>query len=299
MTRTAYIARPIDHATPNHNMRLIQHTVEQIKQIASKTTAAPILYDPAAAFTVNRETTPDGTITQINHTALRHADQVIALWAPDTPSYGVPNEIGLAVAAGTPVDLITPAPNTGWASHQPGVTHHRIWNNHDDNHEMIWDILNRHPQKNHQQPYRGLNFKNADQHRPAAPELPTRGHHDDAGLDLYVSERTEVPPGEFRDIPTNLAVELPVGTWGYLTGRSSTLRKRQLLVNPGVIDAGYRGELFSGVWNLGDNPATVETGDRIAQLILLPNLTKDYRPDYVDQFDTTTTRGHNGFGSTG
>src|SRR5699024_4900933 len=60
-------------------------------------------------------------------------------------------------------------------------------------------------------------------------ELPTRAYHDDAGLDLYVSQPTQVPPGEFVDVPTNTAIQLPEGTWGLLQGRSSFFLRRVLL----------------------------------------------------------------------
>ena len=129
--------------------------------------------------------------------------------------------------------------------------------------------------------------------------IPTRANHDDAGLDLYVSANVTIEPHSFVDVPTNTAVHLPAGTWGYLTGRSSTLRKKGLLVNPGVIDAGYTGELYSGVWNLSDMPVHLESGDRIAQLVILPNLTQTLSPVKVEEFSSAGTRGERGFGSSG
>lgn len=129
--------------------------------------------------------------------------------------------------------------------------------------------------------------------------IPTRANHDDAGLDLYVSANVTIQPHSFVDVPTNTAVSLPAGTWGYLTGRSSTLRKKGLLVNPGVIDAGYTGELFSGVWNLSDQTVTLAPGDRIAQLVVLPNLTQTLEPARVEEFGSAGTRGERGFGSSG
>lgn len=128
--------------------------------------------------------------------------------------------------------------------------------------------------------------------------LPTRGHANDAGLDLYVSEDVVVPAGQFVDIPTDVAGALPEGFWGLLTGRSSTLRKHGLLVHMGVIDQGYRGELFAGVMNLTDKPVAIHRGDRIAQLILVPMSSRPYVPLGVDQLPEGD-RGTNGFGSTG
>lgn len=128
--------------------------------------------------------------------------------------------------------------------------------------------------------------------------MPTRAHADDAGLDLYVSESRTIGPGEFVDLPTAIAVQLPPGTWGLLTGRSSTLRKRGLLVNQGIIDPGYRGELFAGVWNLGAQPVTVEPGERLAQLIVMPNITEATRVVSAELLDEHE-RGIRGFGSSG
>lgn len=132
------------------------------------------------------------------------------------------------------------------------------------------------------------------------PRIPTRAYPDDAGYDLYVSETTTIPPGAFVDIPTGVAVQLPEWAWGMLTGRSSTLRKRGLLVNTGIIDAGYRGELYAGAFNLTQQEVVVEAGDRIAQLIILENSTAvTEMPLIPDEQLDPHDRGTNGFGSSG
>lgn len=128
--------------------------------------------------------------------------------------------------------------------------------------------------------------------------LPTRGHTNDAGLDLYVSEDVVIPPNQFVDVPTDVACAIPEGFWANLTGRSSTLRRHGLLVHTGVIDQGYRGELFAGVMNLTDQPVTIRRGDRIAQLILVPMCLCPTTPRAVDQLPAGD-RGSDGFGSTG
>lgn len=97
--------------------------------------------------------------------------------------------------------------------------------------------------------------------------LPSRVHAGDAGFDLYVSEQQEVGPGQFVDIHCDIRVQMPVNMWAMIVGRSSTLRKRGLLVAQGIIDSGYRGELFCGVWNLTQEPVAVRDGERLAQLI--------------------------------
>lgn len=128
--------------------------------------------------------------------------------------------------------------------------------------------------------------------------MPIRAHADDAGWDLFVSVETVVPPHGFKDVASGVRMELPNGYWGMLTGRSSTIRKRGLLVVQGIIDTGYRGELFSAVWNLTDKAVVLEQGERIAQLIILPNATQQSvlsRTDALGQ----SVRGNNGFGSSG
>lgn len=129
-------------------------------------------------------------------------------------------------------------------------------------------------------------------------EAPRRGFDDDAGLDLVVSESTSIYPGRFADIPCGVAAQLPDWAWGLIVGRSSTLRKRGLMVNQGVIDAGYRGSLFAGAWNLTDKPVVVHKGERVAQLIVLQNSTRLLDVQVVDALDAGS-RGALGFGSTG
>lgn len=120
----------------------------------------------------------------------------------------------------------------------------------------------------------------------------------DVGFDLHISETTVIPAHGFADVPSGVHMGLPEGWWGMLTGRSSTIRKRGLLVVQGIIDTGYTGELFSAVWNLTNHDITVEKGDRIAQLILLPNIANEVDITHVNQLPETE-RGNKGFGSTG
>lgn len=147
-------------------------------------------------------------------------------------------------------------------------------------------------------PHRRLKVKRLDGLIGSVPMLPTRAHSDDAGFDLYVSDDRIINPGEFVDIPTGIAVEIPSDCWGMLAGRSSTLRKRGLLVNQGIIDPGYRGELFAGVWNLGTEEVYVRTGERLAQLILMPNVTAQFQVVAMQEL-SEHERGEKGFGSSG
>ena len=100
------------------------------------------------------------------------------------------------------------------------------------------------------------------------PQPPTKAYEGDAGWDLYTSQDITFPSNSFTNVPTEIAVALPAGIWGHLLGRSSTIRRYNLRVEPAVIDNGYRGELFIGVWNHNMEPITLEAGSRIAQLVL-------------------------------
>lgn len=126
---------------------------------------------------------------------------------------------------------------------------------------------------------------------------PATAHVGDAGHDLYVAESCVIPPHTMVDVPSHIAVELPSGLWGMITGRSSTLRKRGLMVNTGIIDNAYIGELYAGVYNLTNEPVEVEEGERLAQLILMP-LAPVVKWVAVGELDPTE-RGTNGFGSSG
>ena len=125
---------------------------------------------------------------------------------------------------------------------------------------------------------------------------PTQAYVGDVGWDLHVSRHTVIPARSFRDVPTDIAVAIPHGYWGRITGRSSTVRKRRLLVNEGIIDSGYRGELFVAVWNLDDVPHALAPGDRIAQLLIHSTVKVVWFPT---RDLPSGDRGKNGFGSSG
>src|ERR1700730_4983432 len=102
--------------------------------------------------------------------------------------------------------------------------------------------------------------------------LPTRAYPGDAGLDLYALDEAELGPGERTSIRTGIAVEIPDGQAGLVLPRSGLAARHGIaLVNaPGLIDAGYRGELQVLLLNTDRSQAfTVSAGDRIAQLVLV------------------------------
>lgn len=129
--------------------------------------------------------------------------------------------------------------------------------------------------------------------------LPSRAHSGDAGLDLHSAQSAHIGPGERWQISTGLAVEVPEGHAGFVLPRSgNALRYGISLVNaPGLIDAGYRGEI--GVLLQNNDPAEifrVKPGDRIAQIVVVPIATLE--PVAVDAL-ADSERGAGGFGSSG
>jgi dUTP pyrophosphatase len=129
--------------------------------------------------------------------------------------------------------------------------------------------------------------------------LPSRAHEGDAGLDLYACESAHIGPGERWGVGTGVGVEIPDGHAGLVLPRSGLARDHGVsLVNgPGLIDSGYRGELR--VLLLNTDPAEtfrVETGDRIAQLVLVPIAAAT--PVEVATL-AESMRGGGGFGSSG
>ncbi|MGK2955698.1 MAG: dUTP diphosphatase [Solirubrobacterales bacterium] len=129
--------------------------------------------------------------------------------------------------------------------------------------------------------------------------LPTRAHEGDAGLDLYASEPAHIGPGERWQVATSVAVEIPEAHAGLILPRSGLARKSGIsVVNaPGLIDAGYRGELK--VLLLNNDPAEIFRilpGDRIAQLVVVEVAVPE--PVAVDSL-SSSERGEAGFGSSG
>ena len=127
---------------------------------------------------------------------------------------------------------------------------------------------------------------------------PTRAHDTDAGLDLYSSRGCHINPGERRLVGTGVHVAIPPGYVGMICPRSGLAHKHGLTVlnAPGIIDAGYTGEIKVNLHNAGDEVYWAETGTRIAQLVITP--IADAHLVQADSLDTTE-RGDNGHGSTG
>ena len=131
-------------------------------------------------------------------------------------------------------------------------------------------------------------------------KLPTYGSVEAAGADLYacLDAPVTVEPGKTVFVPTGFAMEVPKGCAGLIYARSGLACKRGLAPanKVGVIDSDYRGEVIVAIHNHSDIAQTVESGERIAQLVITPVFTPGFCQ--VDELDDTT-RGAGGFGSTG
>jgi dUTP pyrophosphatase len=129
--------------------------------------------------------------------------------------------------------------------------------------------------------------------------LPTRAHDGDAGLDLYAAEPARLAPGERAGVGTGVAVEIPAGHAGLVLPRSGLAARHGIaLVNaPGLIDAGYRGEIRVLLLNTGRDAAfEIGVGDRIAQLLVTPFAATE--PVEAREL-ASSARGEGGFGSSG
>jgi dUTP pyrophosphatase len=130
-------------------------------------------------------------------------------------------------------------------------------------------------------------------------ELPSAAHLGDAGLDLRSTVAVDVAPGERAMVPTGLAIAIPEGHAGLVLPRSGLASKQGLtLANaPGLIDAGYRGEIVCAVVNLDrTETVTIAKGDRVAQLVIVA--IPEVKPTWAEQLPASH-RGTGGFGSTG
>src|SRR6516225_5027520 len=111
----------------------------------------------------------------------------------------------------------------------------------------------------------------------SAAKAPTVAHPgEDLGYDIYAAETVTIAPRGHAVVPTGIAVECTSSKgerMGALLRDKSSMAARRLAVTGGVIDAGYRGEIRVLMENLGDAPAVIHAGDKIANLIPYPVLT--------------------------
>lgn len=132
-----------------------------------------------------------------------------------------------------------------------------------------------------------------------AETIPTYSHPGDAGADLSSAENLVLHPGERATVATGVSIALPAGFVAFVVPRSGLAAKHGITVvnSPGTVDAGYRGELKVTLLNTDlREPFTINKGDRIAQMIVMPVVQARFIP--VDKLPESE-RGESGFGSTG
>jgi dUTP pyrophosphatase len=131
--------------------------------------------------------------------------------------------------------------------------------------------------------------------------MPTYATEGSAGLDLRacVEAPMTLEPGQTELIPTGMAIYIEdPSLCAMILPRSGLGHKHGIVLGNlvGLIDSDYQGQLFVSCWNRGDTTFTIEPGERIAQLVLVPVVQGDF--EIVDEF-TATDRGEGGFGSSG
>lgn len=283
-----YFAHPVDFVDEARHLTEASCYLMQQAGLAA--------YVPSYAFKLPLGAAPNQTLSRINRAALTECDALIAvLPRQGQRSVGVFFEIEQARAEGKPT-LIVGDPELWTRSWSMPMTDLVVFTD-----ELSRDSLNslravmlmvrkaRRKPAGSQAMYVKLD--------PGA-SLPTRSYDGDAGFDLYTLEDWTIQPGEFTDVPVGCAVQFPDGVWGMITGRSSTVRKLDLLVTVGVIDTGYRGPLFAGVRSLRKHAYVIKKGERIAQLIPFPNMAQSLHATPVDVL-SPSDRGEAGFGSSG
>ena len=127
-------------------------------------------------------------------------------------------------------------------------------------------------------------------------KIPSYAHHGDAGFDLYVPESITLQPGDRKTIPLGIAVEIPDGYVGLMFDKSSLSHKQGLKTFGNVIDSGYRGEIHAGLINQSGQVQTLEVGQKIIQMLIMPVMTVDIEEAEILN---ESKRGDGAFGSSG
>lgn len=133
--------------------------------------------------------------------------------------------------------------------------------------------------------------------------IPTRAHDSDAGMDLSSSEDVTILAGSQAFVATGLAISIPYDCYARVAPRSGLAAKHSIHVMAGVIDSGYKGEVKVILFNLGKKDFEIKKGDRIAQIVFekiyTPAVLEEVSKEEYNYKYNNTTRGTDGFGSTG
>ncbi len=125
--------------------------------------------------------------------------------------------------------------------------------------------------------------------------MPKKAHASDAGFDLVATKDYVIPAHERCLIDTGIAMDIPLGYYGMVVGRSGNTIKRGLVGMTGIIDSGYQDGIGIMAFNMTDADIEIKQGERAGQIIIVPHL-----PCYFEESDEFTVVNRNGgFGSTG
>lgn len=289
----AYLAHPIDFVDlglPSYlNEEVLPSIIRDLKSEGIS------VYCPSNAFEV-AQVAPEPFVGQINNYALDQADMVVVVW-PEAKTIGTVLELARAIEADKPVVVVSEAAMTSWSL--AGITAPNVYITNafgGDEVEWLTEMCRAKPVSRETRLPLKFSFNTPDAY--LCNWAPQQSYTGDAGFDLFVSEDTEIPVGQFRDVPCGISVELPEGVWGMITGRSSTLRMHNLMVPPAIIDQGYRGPLYAGVYNMNGEQFCAKKGMRLAQLIPFPLVAAQLFPTRVAEL-SPSVRGEQGFGSSG
>lgn len=134
-------------------------------------------------------------------------------------------------------------------------------------------------------------------------KTPTRGTSQSAGIDFYVPEdflNHRLEPGDKAFIPSGIKVNVPEGHALIAFNKSGVALKKSLFIGACVVDEDYQGEVHLHVVNVGSETTTIEPGEKLVQMVLVPvfyDIIEEV-PE-VSLFTSKTQRGTGGFGSTG
>lgn len=123
--------------------------------------------------------------------------------------------------------------------------------------------------------------------------MPERAHYNDAGADLFVSEKTVVPAQSIKKVPLGIGIELPDGFVAFALPRSGMSSIKGLTTEVVPIDSGYRGEIHAIVYNSTNVDFELYADTKIAQLVIVPCVIADFCRSMPEK------RGINAFNSTG
>jgi dUTP pyrophosphatase len=318
-----YFAHPIDQSNGHNGATNVTDLLRQLD--------IPC-YLPGSAFGLTAKGLPSAMdqIDLVNNSALEHCTALLAWLPPGVPTLGVPSEIECALHRGMPTVILTKDGLSGrsvqmanWRRRGAEVIefdHHQklLWEAMPD---AFIEMLTSYPDPTEVAsrafeescaaanrtplllPEASFTFQSGFKSEPdlkyalAGGARPlTRGHSDDAGLDLAILNDEQLKPGEYRLLSTGVRMAVPRGYWGLIAGRSSTWATHRCDVRSAVIDAGYRGELMIGLENRSGGYITFSAGTRLAQYIILPAFL-GHAVETAELPDSA--RGENGYGSTG